>query len=140
MVSDPDDTRAHTPEIDHEELKARTERARIAWAETSEGTEPTKRAQKKLRDGLRQYTALASAKLIDLMLNGESHTVQLGAVKEFYDRAFGKAKEHIEIDATTDQAAAIAAELAQLRQRPETAKALLTLAEASAALNAKKRD
>ncbi len=125
----------------HEALRAATERTRIAWSETSESTEPTKRYKRKMRDELRQFGALANAKLVFLMSDvSVPHAVQLSAVKEFFDRTMGKAVEHLEVDAGgTAEAAAIVAELRALRQQPATNQALLTLAEASAQL-AKKQD
>jgi hypothetical protein len=138
---DPSRARASEGLPDHEALKIQTERIRIAWAESSEGTEPGKRALKKLRDTLREFTPLAMAKLIDLMCNGEGGSVQLGAVKEFFDRAYGKSKEHIELtDKRDQQAAAMVAELQALRKNPDTAAAVLVLAEASAKLAQKPRD
>lgn len=136
-MADPhDDTsRARAPIADvmleHERLRENCERSRIAWA--GEYSEPTKRAQKRLRETLREHTALATAKLIDLMVNGESDAVQLAAVKEFYDRAYGKPKETLEVDDKRDaEAAKVAEQLRALRSNPDTAGLLLSLAEASA--------
>lgn len=126
----------------HEALKRATEQARIAWSETSEGTEPSKRHKRKVRDSLREFTPLANAKLVHLMSDpAVPAAVQLSAVKEFYDRTLGKSVEHVEIDDKRDtEAAAMVAELAALRKNPDTAAALLSLAEASAKLGQKPRD
>jgi hypothetical protein len=139
-----DESHAHAPEsepLSHEELRLATERARIAWAETSEGTEPNKRAKRKLRDQAREFRGLAVATLVELCTDRANPAQRLGAAKELLDRGFGKSTEHVEIDDKRDNdAAQVVAELAQLRKNPDTAAALLTLAEASAKLATKPRD
>lgn len=138
--SDHTSSRAHAADLlEHDELKSATERLRIAWTET-DATHHGKRAKAKIRDAAREWTMLAIATLVDVMRNGESEAARVAAAAQILDRGYGKPREHIDIDASTDQAAAIAAELAQLRKKPETARALLTLAEASAQLVDKKRD
>jgi hypothetical protein len=128
-------------ELEHDELKARAERVRIAWAETSEGTEPTKRAKRKLRDKAREFSGLALATLVDACMTGDTTASRVAAAKELLDRGFGKSTEHVEIDDKRDnEAARVVAELEALRKNPDTAAALLTLAEASAKLNTKARD
>ena len=121
-------------ELEHQRLAAAADRARIAWAATSEGTEPTKRAKRALRDQCRGYAGLAVAKLLDLITRGDTGAVQLAAVKELLDRGFGRATEHVEIDARADESDLLARRFAELARRPETAAALRTLAEAQAAV------
>jgi len=141
MGTDGDDTRTGEPDVlAHEQLRAQTDRIRIAWSETSEGTAPTKRAKRKLRDQVREYTGLAIATLVHACMAGDTTASRVNAARELLDRGYGKAKEIIELDSRDDDAAQVVVELRALRCNPATATALLTLAEASAKLGSTPRD
>lgn len=142
MASNETDPRARAPDtLAHDELRDQTQRLRIAWAETSEGTEPTKRALRVLRDKAREWAPLAIATLADQCRNGKTGAVRIAAAAALLDRAYGKAKEIIEVDdKRAEQQARQRAELEALRKNPDTAAALLQLAEASAKLARRPRD
>lgn len=127
-------THARAPDLlEHDELKARTDRLRIAWAETSEGTEQTKRERRKARDLAREWTPLAIATLVDVARNGESDAARVSAALGLLDRACGRPREFLEVDDRREaEAAKVTEQLKQLRTNPETAGLLLSLAEASA--------
>jgi hypothetical protein len=126
---------ARAPEeisLEHEDLRSVTERVKIAWAETSEGTEPGRRAKRKLRDHARSFGPLAIATLVDACMHGDTTASRVSAAEKLLDRGFGKSTEHVEIEHDATEAATLVARLRALRQNPQTAAALLVLAEATA--------
>lgn len=124
----------------HEHLRDITERVRIVWGQSDDKPQ-TVRAKRKLRDKAREFSELALATLVDACMNGDSTAARISAAKELLDRGFGKSVEHLEIDDKRDtEAARMVEELAALRKNPDTAAALLSLAEASAKLAQRPRD
>ncbi len=137
MGSD-DHTRVRTPKVDdpttlaHESLKQATEKARIAWGRSDDKPQ-TVRAKRKLRDQAREFSGLALATLVDTCLTGDTSSARVSAAKELLDRGYGKSTEHLEIDDKRDsEAAAMVAQIEHLQRNPDTAAALLVLAEANA--------
>ena len=94
-----DDPRARASEddsfLDHEGLKAATDRARIVWA--GDTAEATGRARKKLREKAREWTDLAISTLANMCVTG-SDMAKVASARELLDRGYGKAKELIEVD------------------------------------------
>ncbi len=145
-MADDDRARAHTAESDtvmlqHESLRDITERVRVAWSGDGREGDTGRRAKRKLRDQAREFSGLALATLVDACISGDTSSARISAAKELLDRGFGKSVDHVEIDDKRDHAAAQMIEhMAQLQRNPDTAAALLSLAEASAKLSAKPRD
>lgn len=100
-------------EMDALELKARTERLKLAWAGTE--AEQTATDRKQLRKRTRQWSDLALATLVDVMLTGDRSSAKVAAAKEILLRGYGQPKEDggaqtpllgvaISIDATREAA------------------------------------
>lgn len=98
-----------------------------------------------MRQAAREHTLAAVAVLVEGLAATKWHggenafevadwPARLTAASALLDRGYGKPREFIDIDTHSDDAARLALELANLRRNPQTAGALLVLAEASASM------